>query len=159
MLKNGKRILSQIDQLDRYEKIGCDFDGTLIDHPNSSLMHRYILDHPEKVHFIVTFRTHGMQRTVFPEMSMMYPDAPTKNHFADLFNIEDKAWERFMVLDRERLAGLRHGELLPWELYYITWKGSICKQNGIGVLIDDRPELVVPGCEKHGIAFVHPDTL
>jgi hypothetical protein len=58
-----------------------------------------------------------------------------------------------------RLFDQLRGPPRPWEEYYIEWKGLICHQLGIPVLIDDLAALVKPGCEKFGIRYLHPDEL
>lgn len=148
-----------IEQLLRFPSIAWDFDGTLIDHPNSSLMHEFIRDHPDKQHYIVTFRTHGLQNTMFSELQRKYPDAPKKEAFAGTRNISDVAWERFSHLYRLRLVNRLDGPLLPWEAYYLEWKGMTCDQLKLPVLVDDLEDLVLIGCEKYGIMYLHPDEL
>jgi hypothetical protein len=147
-----------IDQLKQFDAIAWDFDGTLIDHPKAPLMHRFINDHPEKTHVIVTFRTHGLQHRIFEELSR-YRSAPGKDQFSGVYNVSDRAWQRFTNTQYERKAGLRDGPPTPWELYYVNWKGLVCKLRNLPVIIDDKPSDVVPGCERYGIVFVHPDSL
>lgn len=148
-----------IEQLSHVPAIGWDFDGTLIDHPNSSLIHEFILDHPDKHHYIVTFRTHGLQNTMFREMQKHYPDAPGEEAFAGTRNISDIAWEHFNHLNQLRVVNRLTGPLRPWEEYYVEWKGMICHQLNLPVLVDDLEALVLPGCEKYGIKYLHPDEL
>ena len=42
---------------------------------------------------------------------------------------------------------------------YLHWKGETCKMQGLSVLIDDMRDLVLPGCRRHGIDYLHPDEL
>lgn len=148
-----------IDQLNQFDRIAWDFDGTLYDHQNSPLMHQFIIDNPQKTHVIITFRTHGTEHSIFREMLRAYPDAPDESHFDDVFNISDRAWEGQETNRVDRMTGKLEGPPTPWELYYRHWKGLVCKLRNLQVMIDDRPYDVVPGCEKYGIAFVHPDSL
>jgi hypothetical protein len=148
-----------IKSLDPFDAIAWDFDGTLINHPKSSLMHQYIKAHPQKKHVIITFRTHGAQYLIFEEMQFLYPGSPGKDRFGDVINISNLAWLNFTRYDRMRYHGRLKGPLTPHEEYYINWKGSICKQHGLSVLVDDRTDHVASGCEKHGIVFIHPDDL
>lgn len=142
-----------------YSAIGWDFDGTLIDNPRSPRMHQFILDHPEKRHVIVTFRSHGWQHSIFEEMQRKYPDAPGPDCFDSVHNIDDNAWEKFNSAEQRRLLGLLTGRLTPWEEYYVEWKGMTCHHLGLPALVDDDPKNVVPGCEKYGIVYVNPVTL
>lgn len=142
-----------------FDAIAWDFDGTLIDHPKSPLMHQYILDHPEKKHAIVTFRTHGSQYLVFEEMNFLYPKSPRKDRFSDIYNIGNIAWLNFTRDNHRRYNNRLTGPATPHEDYYLNWKGLECKLRGLPVLVDDRTEHVMSGCEKHGIVFIHPDDL
>lgn len=142
-----------------YPAIAWDFDGTLIDHPASLRMHQFILDHPEKRHVIVTFRTHGWQNTIFEELHRKYPDAPGRDSFDGVHNISDRAWEKFSVADERRTHGFLDGPLTLWEAYYVQWKGRTCHRLGLPVLVDDDTKNVVPGCDKFGIIYVNPVTL
>lgn len=146
-------------QLERYKAIAWDFDGTLIEHPKSPLMHEYIIAHPEKTHAIITFRSHGWQRRVWDEMYDLYPDAPERDCFAGVYNVSDRAFERYDETKRLRALGRYRGPMTPWERYYIQWKGLVCKLRDLPVLVDDREDEVLPGCEKYGIHYVHPDDL
>lgn len=148
-----------IDKLERFAAIGWDFDGTLIDHPNAPLMHTFINEHPEKQHVIITFRTHGMERTMFHEMAAKYPNAPEKHQFDAVFNISDRAWAAFTNAQDQRSMGRLDGRLTPWEMYYVNWKGLVCSLRHLPVLVDDKAEDVLPGCKKFGIVFVHPNEL
>lgn len=148
-----------IEQLLRFPSIGWDFDGTLIDHPNSPLIHEFILAHPDMKHYIITFRTHGLQNTMFAEMQHKYPDAPGREAFDGTRNISDIAWERYSNIYQRRLVGRLDGPPLPWESYYIEWKGMTCHDLHVPVLVDDLENLVLPGCEKYGIKYLHPDEL
>lgn len=148
-----------IDQLLRYDAIGWDFDGTLIEHPYSELLQDFIIAHPEKRHIIVTFRTHGYQRVMFRDMTRLYRDSPRPAAFTDILNISDKAWEQFTMYQQKRVLDQLDGPLNPWEEYYVEWKGMACHKAHVPVLVDDMTDLVMPGCIKYGIDYLHPDEL
>jgi FMN phosphatase YigB (HAD superfamily) len=153
--------------LDQHGAIGWDFDNTLIDHPNSPEMHRYIRAHPEKRHLIVTFRSFGWQDEVWSTLAAL-PGAPARECFSGLVNIDDARFvpavpevgahvEHARAHDAIRIIG---GELLITDVEsYIEWKGLACRELGLTVLVDDKPEHVLRGCAKHGIVHVHPDEL
>jgi len=153
--------------LDRHEAIGWDFDNTLIDHPNSAAIHRYIRAHPEKRHVIITFRSFGWQDEVWSSLAAC-PGAPPRQSFDRLLNMDDA---RFSPAVPESGPHVEHarahdairvieGKLLITDVAsYVEWKGLACRENGLTVLVDDRPECVLPGCARHGIVHVHPDDL
>ena len=153
--------------LDQHVAIGWDFDNTLIDHPNSAQIHRYIRAHPEKRHLIITFRSFGWQDEVWSALAAC-PGAPARGCFHGLVNMDDA---RFVPAVPETGAHVEHarahdairiidGRLLITDVEsYVEWKGLTCRKLGLTVLVDDKPECVLPGCSKHGIVHVHPDAL
>lgn len=155
---DGSSKYVMLDKLLSFDVIGWDFDGTLIDHPNAPAFHRFISEHPEKRHYIITFRTHGWQTRVFAELQK-YPSAPPRECFTQVFNIDDKAWEAFNRISLRRSLGIYDGPLTPWEDYYFQWKGLMCKTYRIPMLIDDMRDHVLPGCERYDIIYFHPDEL
>jgi hypothetical protein len=144
------------DLLKAHDAIGWDFDGTLIGHPASDLLHAFILAYPKKRHVIVTFRTHGMEKHVWRDLGR-YPFAPPARAFAGVLNISNAAWEDHEDALMRRGAGLLEGAATVEEALYREWKGMTCAQHGLTVLVDDMPELVEAGCRKHGVAYFHPD--
>lgn len=59
-----KAILSQ------HQTIGWDVDATLIRGKNSHLFQQYVVDHPDKNHHIVTFRTGSLLRRLEIDLSV-----------------------------------------------------------------------------------------
>jgi hypothetical protein len=130
--------------LTAHSAIGWDFDGTLIDHPSSHLMYDFIRATPHKRHIIVTFRSHGTQNAVFNVLDVV--GGPHRTAFEALHNVPDELWEAYTY-------GLRGGGR------YLRWKGEVCSQLGLTLLVDDMTAHVVKGCRKFGIEHLHPDNL
>lgn len=143
-------------ELEKHAVIGWDFDGTLHRHDKSEEMHRFIKEHPEIRHVIVTFRSHGWQHRVYQELDLDYDDAPTSIHFDGVLNIEDMTYENYMFAERNGVVTPEEEEAVRC---YIEWKGEQCKANGITVLVDDDTLRTEQGCAKHGIVLIHPDDL
>lgn len=135
-----------------HQVIGWDVDGTILDHPNAPVMHRYIIDNPEKRHIIVTFRSHGWQNEIFSELAAMHDVFAGPEHFDGILNVPDDVFIRFQ---RHSSRVLKSQERNVRD--YIEWKGRVCKEAGITVLVDDNPHHVLPGCDMHGILHIHPD--
>lgn len=136
--------------LDGHQAIGWDVDGTILDHLRAGVMHDYIRRHPEKDHYIVTFRSHGWQHETFDELADRHRNFPTR-YFKGLLNIPDDVFAAYW-------KGVRAREIdLDAEQAYVEWKGLICSQHGITVLVDDNPAHVLPGCDRYGVLHVHPD--
>lgn len=140
--------------LDQHEIIGWDFDGTLLDHPKSVLMHQYIAQTPAKTHYIITHRSHNMEKTMWDEMEFHYPGSLSRELFNGVVNISDELYNGFYRSTRS-LGGL----IIPDYDAYVNWKGEICQSLGVTIMIDDNSDHVRPGCVKHGIAYIHPDNL
>jgi hypothetical protein len=142
--------------LSSYEQIGWDFDGTLVEHPASEIMQSYIRAAPQKRHYIVTFRTHGLL-TDLPHDLAAYRDAPPLNVFVKILSVDPDVWYAHATAEMQRRSGILKGPLTDAELLYREWKGLVCRQHGIPVMIDDNAEHVVPGCERYAVKYVHPD--
>jgi hypothetical protein len=74
-------------------------------------------------------------------------------------NISDVAWEKFNNDTVRRETNQLTGPLTPSETYYVEWKGLTCHRLRLPVLVDDRRTQVLPGCEKYGVVYLHPDDL
>ncbi|WP_043838033.1 hypothetical protein [Muricoccus aerilatus] len=151
--------MPQIDALlAPHRNIGWDFDGTLMGHPNSPLMHDYIRRFPAKRHWIVTFRSHGLEEEVFSLLrGAYYAGAPRRADFVAILSISGWAhysWNRIMT---KRRRGWNGAETLT-ERYWDGWKGRACQKAGITVMIDDDASAVRGGCEVHGIVYIHPSS-
>lgn len=144
--------------LDQHEAIGWDFDGTLWNHQRASLMWDYIKSHPEKKHYIVTFRSGWRNGKRWAEDGcwddlIRCGSELTADHFVEIINMDDETFD---------LHGAR---ISPGGIYldvsdtYKEWKGLACSQNGITVLIDDNPDHTLSGCFLYGVCYVDPDNL
>jgi hypothetical protein len=138
--------------------IAWDLDMTLLGHQASPALHNFIRSNPQARHLIITFRAHGAQAEIWSDLAAATGTADP-SCFAAVVNIDDELAGHFQRLARQRHAGLFAGPLAPAELAYLTWKGRICAEHGATVLIDDMTEHVRRGCEMHGVALLHPDTL
>ncbi len=127
-----------MDFLANFKRIGWDVDDTLIGSRHADEIADYIRNNPlHQQHYIITFRSHGLQDRVFYDLKANGLD---EIHFVSMSNCPDAIYEG-------------QGEA------YREWKGAICAELGIEVLVDDDTENVVAGCNKHGIAHIHPDHL
>ena len=157
----GRRDLpATMQRLASHMDIGWDVDGTLLDHPASLLLHRFILDTPHIRHVIVTFRSerHGN------------PWGRLGQYGAGL---GPAAFARTMFLPDELSAGLadetaRRSSIWPgiprllrraqprFGAAHRTWKARVCEQEGITALVDDLTGIVAGGCQRHGVELFHP---
>lgn len=150
----------EITILDNHDRIGVDFDGTLIDEPNSKLLVDYIVkNHVQKEFYIVTFRTHGMQYCIWNELAKHHGTAIDRDMFKGVFNMPDRMYENYADALHQRVIMRRAGLPIPAEIppaivAYRTWKGMMCQQHGITILVDDKPEDVELGCVRCGIDFL-----
>jgi len=142
--------------LRRHRAIGWDMDGTLIGHDAAPLLHDFIRSHPELRHVIVTFRSHGLETMLWRDLAA-YATAPAPACFEAVINMDDDIFASFQRWRRWRDAGRHAGPPAPVEERYLAWKGRLCAERGLTVLVDDMTEHVRPGCARHDVALLHPD--
>ncbi len=150
-----------LQRLATHMDIAWDVDNTLIDHPASPLLHRFILATPHIRHVIVTFRNerqggpwHALARyasapglTAFNQVIYL-PEALREQYSNAQAAQRNALWPAFDRLLRPRKAG--------WEGTYRAWKGMMCEREGITALVDDMTRLVADGCQRHGVKLFHP---
>jgi hypothetical protein len=140
--------------LDPHSVIGWDVDGTILDHHLAPAMHRYIREHRQKCHFIVTFRSHGWQHDIFDDLAELHDWFPDKSYFNGVVNLPDA------MLEAERLARQTQDNPAHTDIIaLLEWKGLVCSQHGITVLIDDMTDAVSRGCDRYGVLHINPDDL
>ena len=146
-----------------HHSIGWDFDGTVCDHSRTKLMWNYIKSNPQKKHYIVTFRSgeqfyskHGIVRWAEQGCWIDLLDCGSglsEEHFVSIIHMSDREFEE--NCSKRTLSGL----YTEPSSYYVEWKGKVCADHGITVLIDDNESHTKPGCDKYGITYVDPDIL
>lgn len=151
-------MMDDLADLANYPAIGWDFDQTLIDNPNAPRFWGLIHRHEHIRHYIITFRSHGLEASVFRELAQ-YPGAPDPTAFTEVINIGNAYWtadrRARLTRDLRQLAGLSSLPLSTAELFYQRWKALVCQQHGIPVLVDDNVEHTLPGCEHYGVRLFH----
>ena len=142
-------------KLEKYLNIGWDFDDTLIDHPNSVKMWDFIDHNPYgQKHHLITFRSGGLENRIFGDLAVR-GSILIESHFENVFNIDHQVWIDFQTIEPKLILSLDDLKDDP----YLNWKGEICYAHGIEVLIDDMTFNVLPGCQRHGIDYIHPNDL
>lgn len=140
--------------------VAWDLDGTLVGHPASPLLHRFILATPRVRHVIVTFRTATGCGDPWAELAA-YTNAPGPTCFERVITLQDDR--------REALVAARRGAHARWSLRRLfrpdpsgerdcrRWKGLVCHQHGLTALVDDLTPMVAEGCRHYGVELFHPD--
>jgi hypothetical protein len=147
-MSNIERLLSP------HVVIGWDVDGTILDHPKARLMHDYIRDHPEKRHIVVTFRSHGWEKVVWDDINEHHEDFPLEpGLFQGILNVPNATYAAYELARKTTLLGMDDPRIVE----YLEWKGRMCSENGITVLVDDLTDVVIRGCDRYGVTHVHPD--
>lgn len=150
-----------LQRLATHMDIAWDVDNTLIDHPASPLLHRFILATPHIRHVIVTFRNerqggpwHALARyaaapgpTAFSRVIYL-PEVLREQYSQAQAARRNSLWPAFDRLLRPRKSG--------WESTYRAWKGMMCEREGITALVDDMTQMVAVGCQRHGVKLFHP---
>jgi hypothetical protein len=130
-----------------HDSIGWDVDFTLVGHPRAQAMAEFIRRTPEKRHVLVTFRTHQMARMIW--VDLFRESRLTKDDFSGLLRIADAEFEA---------CCMPSGLFIPTP-NWLTWKGEVCHDQGLTVLVDDATDQVKRGCDLHDIVLIHPDDL
>lgn len=159
---------NQLSVLDNHKIIGLDMDKTLIEGPCSYPLRQWVKENfLQKEIWIITFRTgpyvaqvwndlapFQLSREQFAGMKALPPKIYTEyNEVKKAFRYKDTnpgKFQRFLAANKwtEEEAIRKHDALLHW-------KGEACASVGATVLVDDLPELVLPGCNTNGVTFVH----
>jgi hypothetical protein len=142
--------------LAQHAAIGWDIDGTLVDNPAAPALYRFIAAHPEKQHCLVTFRTHGLLRSI--ERDLARSGCKDMSIFDTLLSVPEDMWLQWALQTQRRKDGLLSGKLLLAETVYMEWKGFICRQNGLTALVDDDRVNVERGCRRYGIVLFDATT-
>jgi hypothetical protein len=133
--------------LDQHSHLGWDMDSTLVGGPNSEFFRRYIAEHRNKRHHIITFRFQSWADLIPAELSAAGLDPVTISgihacppHLYDLHN---------------------EGLLMPSDVTreasyaFLRWKGRVARRLGCTLLVDDLEDWVIHGCKEEGVGFLH----
>lgn len=140
--------------LDPHSVIAWDMDGTLIDGTYSAFFREYILAHPEKTHYIVTFRT-GKARQFATEWWRDECDFELHHHgvphgtIKAIYGVPDHLYHAYAQM-RSFFNPDRVQE-------FLEWKGLKASELGASLLVDDMEQLVVSGCDRYGVDFVNSE--
>lgn len=158
--------------LDSHAVIAWDIDETLINGTFSDTWRKYVLDNPEKYHYLVTFRSSDDLITIWNELKTN-SNPITKNLISGILYLPDNIRNLSNSLPKS-LRYLSHNTVVDDQIKLILnenniewdyvknilkkvgyWKGFACTNIGAGVLVDDLEHVVREGCEFHGIDFVN----
>jgi len=146
-----------LSQLLHHERIGIDFDGTLVDYGEASaLLREFILAyHERKDFYIVTFRTGQYMIDQIWEILENEKPVLTHSHFCGVLHPEESVYLNWARDQRARMRRELSGPPTEAELTWRDFKGKACDKVGITVMIDDMEEDVRAGCARRGIKFVN----
>ncbi len=139
-----------IQELDKFNKIGLDFDKTLVDGFMSEELVDYILKNKNKEYHIITFRT-----------GILVDDIPF--HLKDVYGIDffESGIIKSIVSIPEYLysnySHAKHNNLDKNHIFYqeyYNWKGDVCKDMGIEVMVDDNA-MISENLKNNKIYFIN----
>ena len=143
--------MSGLERLDDHVGIALDLDATLIGHENSDLLQGYVAEHHlSKRFWIVTFRGESWADEAWEDLER-YGGAAKPHMFRGLRACPTRllnvlyAW----YVDSSRAD--------PREVF--RWKGAVAKELACTVLVDDRPEWVLPGCLENDVELIDTNDL
>lgn len=132
-----------IKVLEKFDVIGLDFDGTLHG-TNYAIVDliEFISSHKDKKYYIVTFRNKEQSENLLQYLSVMYKD----------FDIN---WAEIIAKVIYAPYEITHKRTYNRNDIdsYNMWKGDVCKQYSMQVLVDDEIESVYRGCEVNNVSY------
>jgi hypothetical protein len=149
--------------LDEHDSIAWDIDGTLLyvddnmkirEAAHSAYFRQYIIDNPQKKHYIVTFRDPAWAGRVFTELeSLGMEDA--RSHFEDVHACPVELHDAWQLRSASPATvthyGFTHAEVAHAVSNFPLWKGMASNALGATILVDDMPTWVEQGCAKHNV--------
>lgn len=160
--------MNLIEELNNHRIIGLDMDETLIEGPRSFILQQWVKENcVNKELWVITFRTgpyvaqvwpelarFGIQREAFAGMKALPPKIYTDYHLVKKgFVYKDTNPAKFERFLQANNLTLRQAEEKFNALTH--WKGEACASVGATVLVDDLPNMVLPGCQANGVKFIH----
>jgi hypothetical protein len=157
--------------------IGWDMDETLINGPHSKRFRKFINNHPEKKHCIITFRDKVDANNIWSELLECDEIPLLKKQFSSLSWMPDyiryhkEEWpEDIQNITYDDILSQTHLELLnkhdfshddfnhAWTMLR-DWKALECREVFATILVDDLVNLTQEGCKKYNIDFLNSVTL
>lgn len=137
-------------RLEPHQNLAWDFDGTLVQGPNSDLFRTYIAAHPEKRHHVITFRDREWASVIHHELGALGLDPKL---IVSVENCPEPLHDTFQL---SRVAGscISKAVAARAEHGFLRWKGHRARELGCTILVDDMAEWVVTGCQENGVAFL-----
>lgn len=138
----------RLEEFDSHQKIGIDFDNTLVGHKNSDKIQKYILENRDREFYIITYRSHGWQHRIVSDLSesTTITGVPLEtSHFAEIHNIEDEIYEKHLAM--------------KGDASYLSWKARRCVELGCTILIDDFADAFHEYFTELGVVLVSPDDI
>jgi len=172
-MRANEFIVESISTLDSHNIIALDFDETLVYHPKSERLWSYIESNPTKKFYIVTMRHTAIFNEVWSDLDDATYGSLSSDNFVEAISasssddIADYAlYSKIKKMNnprkQERILS-NNGitmEEVDIRLDEITSsKALICKRIGATILVDDMKDMVINGCDKYSIMYMHPNEL
>jgi len=157
-----------LSDLDYHQTIALDYDDTLLGNgKHCKRIRDYVRNHPDKAYYIITFRTKQDARGISKELgtygfdlslirAIKCLDENTKelgSQALRIFNQKKTNPKLFKTYTKDFMDEVQR------DYDNLTnYKGFAAKQYGCTILVDDMPELCLPGCLKHHIEFLDSKT-
>lgn len=151
-------------ELDKHDIIAWDMDGTLIDGRNSNSFRQYIVNNPDKKHYIITFRDPNWASRIFNELEACGMDDPSVyidgiyscpvdwHYYNDVNHNPRMARVKTQYLETNKIT---QETLDMYSRLFRQFKGSMAAELGCTVMVDDIDQWVEQGCIDNGVCFLH----
>jgi hypothetical protein len=138
------------EMLDKFDKIGLDFDKTLVDGYLSKDLVDYILKNKNKEYHIITFRTGILVDDIPFHLEDVYGiDFFDSGIIKSIISIPEYLYRNYMYAKMNKLDK----DNIYYREYY-NWKGDVCKEMGIEVMVDDNI-MISENLKNNKISFIN----
>jgi hypothetical protein len=152
--------MGALHRLYEHRAIALDFDGTLIDHPNSARLRDFVLSESDRRRFFIV--THRSARSAARLWRTLYHESFGQlgpRSFAGVAFLPLALYDAWCDCVCRRDRGELHGPPTRAERTFVQWKPRTARALGCTILVDDLAALHGPACRAIGMAFVSTNWL
>jgi hypothetical protein len=154
--KETTKINHSLNFLEKQPAIAWDMVGTLVMGPASDTLRKFIMDHPNIKHYLITSEPDDGLLRAYIEDDFKHADPKFSiNLFQKIIGADPVKYKHGIRQFKLRNMGYIEGPMTSDEAYVKYMKSIICKNIGVSILVDDD-QMWEEGCEKYGVTLISP---
>ena len=144
--------------LDKQPVIAWDFLGTLTAGRASSILKKFIIDHPMIKHYVITTLAEDdglseyVGKTLGKQVAQNLSGVIGANEYLFSTGVKNADLRDWAIHNNEPIK-----PITPEEEYVKYYKENVCKKLGIKVLVDDDLNARQESCQEFGIKLIDPN--